>query len=101
MWNSNIGTWNTSHILRDKRDAHTSWTPESGSGTYLIGGSASPSTTEIVKEGEDVSSSLEFYLKYEERLIVEKYFAISHISNSQPKKTCRLKDKSPINGGEF
>ena len=69
MWNSNTGTWNTSHILRDKRNAHTSWTPDLKSGTYLIGGLVSPLTTEIVNKGEGVSSSLEFDLSYEIRLV--------------------------------
>ena len=71
LWNSTTGTWNTSHILSEKRYAHTSWTPDSRGGTYLIGGSSSPSTTEIVKKGEGVSSGLEFQLKYEARLFID------------------------------
>ena len=93
MWNSNTGTWNTSHILSEERNAHTSWTPDSRGGTHLIGGSASPSTTDIVKKDEGVSSG--FHLKYEARLfidlsIIEKFSkqatSQSHNSKSQPIK---------------
>ena len=71
MWNSDRGLWITSHNLSEKRIAHTSWTPDPKGETYLIGGSVSPSTTEIVKEGEGRNSSLEFYLKKEIRLFID------------------------------
>ena len=67
LWNPDTGTWNTSQKLSERRDAHCSWTPDPQGGTYLIGGVHSPSTTEIVHQGEEVSSRLEFDLKYEIR----------------------------------
>ena len=57
------GYWTKSHTLRNARYAHVSWTPPSGEGTYLMGGSYSRRTTEIVNV--DGSSKKGFDLKYD------------------------------------
>ena len=55
------GTWTrTSHTLRERRDAHVSWSTSEG--VYLIGGTYSWKTSELVKEDGSVEEG--FALKY-------------------------------------
>ena len=48
---SSSGEWVASHTLLEKREDHVSWDTEEG--TIIIGGVHSPTTTEIVRMGED------------------------------------------------
>ena len=64
-FNSDSGLWNRSHTLPRKRQYSQSWTPQSGSGTYLIGGEANADTTDLVKPDGTVQQG--FNLKYETR----------------------------------
>ena len=49
-WNSDSGTWNWKFVnLPRIRTGHSSWTPQSGVGTYLMGGSADSWKTNLVK----------------------------------------------------
>ena len=62
-WSPASGTWTKSHTLRQKRTFHVSWA--TASGVYLIGGSASPKTSEKVKLDGSVEEG--FSLKYNTR----------------------------------
>ena len=57
------GTWTKSHNLTQKRYGHSSWT--SSSGSYLIGGTHSPKTSEIIYDNGIVENG--FDLKYDAR----------------------------------
>jgi len=57
------GAWTRTHNLRDKREFHVSWSTPSG--VYLLGGTFSNTTSEIVKEDGSVEEG--FDLKYETR----------------------------------
>ena len=59
-WSPASGTWTKSHTLRQRRSLHVSWA--TASGVYLIGGSASPKTSEKVKLDGSVEEG--FSLKY-------------------------------------
>ena len=59
-WSPASGTWTKSHTLRQGRSLHVSWA--TASGVYLIGGSASPKTSEKVKLDGSVEEG--FSLKY-------------------------------------
>ena len=62
QWRS--GTWEESLTLEVGRVGHVSWTPESGSGTYLMGGDSEFSnrtTTLITSDGTQAPG---FTLKY-------------------------------------
>ena len=49
-WNSDSGIWNWKFISLPRiRLGHTSWTPQSGVGTYLMGGDADSWKTNLVK----------------------------------------------------
>ena len=49
-WNSDSGIWNWKFLsLPKSKQAHASWTPQSGVGTYLMGGSYDPQKTNLVK----------------------------------------------------
>ena len=48
-WNSDAGSWDTSYTLTQPRTSHISWTPSSGQGTYLLGGWASPKTSDLLR----------------------------------------------------
>ena len=60
-WSPASGTWTKSHTLRQRRSVHVSWA--TASGVYLIGGSASPKTSEKVKLDGSVEEG--FSLKYD------------------------------------
>jgi len=53
------GSWTLSHTLQYGRDAHTSW--DTYAGIYLLGGSLSPTTSELVTHSGTAKS---FDLKY-------------------------------------
>ena len=57
------GAWTRTHNLREKREFHVSWSTSSG--VYLLGGTFSNKTSEIVKEDGSVEKG--FDLKYETR----------------------------------
>ena len=57
------GAWIKSHTLVQPRFGHCAW--ETDSGIILLGGSESPTTTELLKE--DGGSELTFSLKYPSR----------------------------------
>ena len=61
-WESDSGTWNQSITLTRERKRSQSWTPESGVGTYLIGGYVNSDTTDLVKPDGTVQQG--FDLKY-------------------------------------
>ena len=57
-WNPDTGTWDmATESLTKKRSSHISWTPGDGSETYLIGGSYSDRTSEIIDLENNVKSS--------------------------------------------
>ena len=56
------GTWIQSHSLSTLRHYHSSWTPASGTGTYLIGGGDNVWTSDLVKPDGTVEES--FPLKH-------------------------------------
>ena len=56
------GTWIQSHTLPTVRHYHSSWTPASGTGTYLLGGGASEYTSDLVKPDGTVEKT--FNLKH-------------------------------------
>ena len=63
-WNPDTGTWEELLTLDVERSSHVSWTPASGTGTYLIGGFGSGrgmTTTLITSEGGQETG---FQLKY-------------------------------------
>ena len=64
-WSSDSGSWTQSHTLRKRRQGHVSWATEDG--VYLMGGSYSRKTTELVKEDGTVEDG--FSLKYSTRKI--------------------------------
>ena len=65
-FDSDSGLWNQSVTLPRKRQYSQTWTPQSGSGTYLIGGEASyTDTTDLVKPDGTVQQG--FNLKYNTR----------------------------------
>ena len=66
-WDLESGTWNQSINLPRKRMYSQSWTPQSGVGTYLIGGSTNGKTTDLVKTDGTVMQG--FNLKYDTRYL--------------------------------
>ena len=58
------GGWVVSHNLMESREEHSSW--QSPAGLVLIGGSYSPTTTELLSSS-DSSSSSNFTLQYSTR----------------------------------
>ena len=57
-WNSDSGIWNWKFLsLPKERQGHASWTPQSGVGTYLMGGTKDPWKTNLVKP----DGTVEFY----------------------------------------
>ena len=64
-WSPDSGTWTQSHNLTEVMVNHVSWTPDPSLGTYLMGGSYNPRTTELVKS--DGSKEQGFSLKYDTR----------------------------------
>ena len=50
------GSWTRTHILREKRTQHVSWT--TASGVYLIGGQKNGNTSDLVKEDGSVEEGL-------------------------------------------
>ena len=65
QWNTKPGTWTKSHSLRHPRYGHVTWVAESG--LYLMGGSNSPRTTEIINDGGSVMDG--FPLKYDTKYV--------------------------------
>ena len=63
MWSPDSGTWDEALTLDFKRRDHVSWTPSSGTGTYLMGGGDSRKTTTLVNN--DGSQEPGFPLKYD------------------------------------
>ena len=56
-WNSDTGAWDlVTESLTEKRQYHTSWTPEDGYVTYLMGGGYHK-TSEIIDKNNGVTSS--------------------------------------------
>ena len=48
-WNSDSGLWNWKFVTLPRiRQSHVSWTPQSGVGTYLMGGNKDPWKTNLV-----------------------------------------------------
>ena len=66
-WDSDSGTWNQSITLPRERQRSQSWTPNSGVGTYLIGGYVNSNTTDLVKPDGTVQQG--FDLKYDSRYL--------------------------------
>ena len=65
QWIPDTGTWEELLTLDLERSYHVSWTPASGTGTYLVGGLGSSSgmtTTLITSEG---GQEIGFQLKYD------------------------------------
>ena len=60
-WSSESGSWTQSHTLRHRRFGHVSWATEDG--VYLMGGTSSSKTTELVKADGSVEDG--FSLKYD------------------------------------
>ena len=63
LWSPDSGTWEANVTLDIERDYHVSWTPSSGNGTYLMGGS-SPSSRTTTLINNDGSQEKGFHLKY-------------------------------------
>ena len=62
QWNPDTGIWELLLTLDVDRVGHVSWTPASGTGTYLIGGTGSGMTTTLItSEGGQETG---FPLKY-------------------------------------
>ena len=62
-WSPDTGTWEELLTLDIKRHHHVSWTPASGTGTYLMGGMYSGKTTTLITpEGGQEPG---FQLKYD------------------------------------
>ena len=68
QWSPDTGTWGDHLTLDVGRDRHVSWTPGTGIGTYLMGGSWSTRTTTLIKP--DKSQETGFVLKYESMLVL-------------------------------
>ena len=63
QWSPDTGTWEELLTLDADRYFHASWTPASGTGTYLIGGgNTGMTTTLITSEGGQETG---FPLKYD------------------------------------
>ena len=65
QWSPDTGTWEELLTLDVERSHHVSWTPASGTGTYLISGDyylSEMTTTLITSEGGEETG---FQLKYE------------------------------------
>ena len=64
QWSPDTGTWEELLTLDVRRMYHVSWTPASGTGTFLIGGIASGSemTTSLITHegGQETGFSLEY-----------------------------------------
>ena len=67
QWSPDTGSWEEELTLDIERSWHVSWTPDSGIGTYLIGGrdSGSERTSTLVKH--DGTQEAAFPLKYDTR----------------------------------
>ena len=63
LWSPDSGTWEEALTLDVEREYHVSWTPSSGTGTYLMGGFYSLKTTTLVNN--DGSQEPGFPLKYD------------------------------------
>ena len=63
QWRPDTGSWERGLYLDVERYEHVSWTPASGSGTYLMGGYGSRRTTTIIKP--DMTEEEGFPLKNE------------------------------------
>ena len=63
QWSPDTGTWEELPTLDAERVGHVSWTPATGTGTYLIGGSIGGMTTTLFRsEGGQETG---FPLKYD------------------------------------
>ena len=60
-WRPDNGTWEEDLTMKVRRRYHASWTPSSGSGTYLIGGKNRVTATLIKPDGTQETS---FRIKY-------------------------------------
>ena len=65
QWSPDSGTWEEALTLNVSRYDHVSWTPSSGTGTYLMGGEESPWTTTLITP--DGSQEPGFPLKHDTR----------------------------------
>ena len=63
IWRPDAGSWEELLTLDTDRNAHVSWTPEPGMGTFLMGGAVSPTTTTLIKD--DGTQEPAFPLKYD------------------------------------
>ena len=63
QWRPDTGTWEELLTLDTIRYHHVSWTPASGTSTYLIGGGISRMTTTLITSGGGQETG--FPLKYE------------------------------------
>ena len=65
QWSPSSGSWEELLTLDKVRSNHVSWTPNSGIGTYLIGGNNEERTTTLIKP--DRTQETGFTLEYETR----------------------------------
>ena len=63
QWSPDTGSWEELLTLDVGRYLHSSWTPGTGIGTYLMGGFTSNMTSTLIKS--DSSQEPGFQLKYE------------------------------------
>ena len=49
QWTPEMGSWGECRWLDVGREDHVAWTPNNGSGTYLMGGRGSFSTTTLIR----------------------------------------------------
>ena len=62
-WSPDTGSWGELLTLDVERAYHVSWTPASGTGTYLMGGLASGMTTTLITSegGQQTGFPLKFH----------------------------------------
>ena len=66
QWSPDTGTWEELLTFDIWRSSHVSWTPASGTGTYLIGGGASTMTTTLITSegGQETGFPLVYRAEY-------------------------------------
>ena len=63
QWSPDTGTWEEILSLDIRRYGHVSWTPNTGIGTYLLGGGYSEGTTTLIRPNGTQEAG--FPLKYD------------------------------------
>ena len=61
QWTPETGSWGECIVLDEGREGHVSWTPNNGSGTYLMGGTDSRSSTTLIRPDGTVEPGFELY----------------------------------------